>query len=426
MYKKAIYILLILFLINLIGCNSEQAEPVTITMVSGSIGKELEVLEEQITIFQKENPGIRVSLVESPESQDRKYNQYLYWLKKKDSGIDVYILDIVWISEFGEAGWLLPLNNYIEEENVDIDDFLESTIKASTWKNKILALPWFTDAGVLYYRKDLLEKYNYPVPKTWSELKKTAREIVEKEKKNNPHMAGFVFQADKYEGLVTNYLEYVHGNGTDILNSNGKVIMNREKATEALKTYVEMLEISPPGITAFQEEDARNYFQSGNSVFMRNWPYAWALLSSPNSGVRSKFSIAPLPVGEVGQTGGATLGGWQLAISTHTGHPKEAFKLIAFLTCTDQQIYKAIKAGQNPTRKSCYNNESVITVNPSMKYLFDIVLEARARPIHPRYNEISKIIQEEVHSALKGELSPGMATDKLIKRIKKIVLKEET
>ena len=425
MYKKTLLPVILILFFLFTGCQREKNQNVTITMVSGSVGKELEVLEDQISIFQKDNPHIQVILVESPESQNRKYDQYLYWLKNKNSGVDVYILDIVWISEFGEAGWLLPLNSYIKKENIDMEDFLESTVKASIWEDKILSLPWFTDAGVLYYRQDLLEKYNFNVPRTWTDLKKTAQEIVEKEKVHKPNMVGFVFQADRYEGLVTNYLEYIRGNGTDILDNSGEVIIDREKAVEALKTFVEMLEISSPGAIAFQEEDARNYFQSGNSVFMRNWPYAWTLLNGENSEVRNKFSIAPLPVGEYGETGAATLGGWQLAISAHTEHPEEAFRLISFLTSTEQQTYKAIKAGQNPTRKSCYNDENVIKINPAMKSLFDIVLEASARPIHPRYSEISKIIQEEIHSTLKGEQSPEIATNKIIDKIKKTVGEEE-
>ena len=431
MYRNNSFVFFIsIFFISIIlqilpGCKDDSVKPVNITMVSGSVGKELDVLKKQIILFEKKHPSIQVNLMEAPESQNRKYEQYVEWLKKPDSAVDIYVIDTVWISEFSQSSWLLPLDYYIEKNKIDIHDYLESSIRACKWEGHIVALPWFTSAGVLYYRKDLLEKYNYEVPSTWEELKEISREIVKREKKDFPSMVGFVFQADKSEALVTNYLEYVWGEGADVLSPSGEVILNDERAVKALETYSEMIDISAPGAIVFQEEDARNYFQSGNSVFMRNWPYAFTLLQGEDSCVRDKFAIAPIPRGNEHLTSRATLGGWQLAISNYTKYPKECFELIAFLTSAEQQSFKAIKTGQNPSRKFCYSDKEVIAINPSMTYLFDIILEAYPRPIHPRYNEISKIIQQEVHLTLKGEQSSSVATENMSEAITKIISKED-
>ena len=421
MYIHRLFIILLNILLLIISCKKKDNKPLTISIVSGSVGKELKVLEEQIAIFEGLNPDIDVVLIESPETQDRKYKQYVNWLKDSTSGIDIYVIDIVWTAEFAEKGWLIPLNDYIKAGNIDINDFLHSAIKADKWKGHIIALPWFTDAGILYYRKDLLKKYSLKVPDTWEELELVAKEIVRKERKENPYIVGFVFQADKYEGLTANYLEYIRGEGTDVFNNKGEVILNNQKAIKGLETYIKMLKISAPGILVFQEEDGRNYFQSGNSVFMRNWPYAWSLLNGENSDVKDKFSIAPLPGGQSGLKGISTLGGWHLAISSYSQYPEEAFKLISFLTSARQQSYKAIRAGQSPTRKTCYQDPQVIEANSYTKYLFDIVQMAYPRPVHPEYSKISRIIQQEVYSALGGKKTPALATDTMAKEIKKII-----
>lgn len=418
--KKAIIIccIIVLILFLFINCKKENDKTITINIVCGSVGSDLDLLKNQIGIFEKQNPGIKIITVESPESQTNQYDHYVNLLKNKDSGIDIYIIDLVWTPEFGNNEWLLPLNDYIKKDNMDISDFFEGLIKAGTWKNNIIGLPWFTDAGVLYYRKDLLEKYGYKVPKTWEELEVISEKITKSEKKEHPHMVGFVFQGDRYEGLVTNYLEYLWSYGGDVLNDSGEVIINDEKSVKALDKYCHMLNISSPGAAAFQEEDGRNYFQSGNSVFMRNWPYAWKLMADENSQVKGKFSIAPVPGGI------STLGGWQLGVSSYSKHPYEAFKFIEFLTSTEQQVYKAVKAGHNPTRKSSYKDERLVD-SPYIKNFHQILIKAHPRPVHPKYNEISIIIQEEVHKTLKGKITPEIATKNMEEKIKIIIAEQE-
>ncbi|MEQ8173376.1 MAG: ABC transporter substrate-binding protein [Candidatus Eremiobacterota bacterium] len=424
MIKKRYFIFILISLFIITGCKAEKREKTIISIASGSIGSDFSVLEQQLSVFEKINQDIKIDLLETPETDSGRYKRYVDWLKDENSGVDVYVTDIVWTTEFAKNGWILPLNDYIKGR-IDMSDFLDSTVKANTWNGNIVAFPWFTDAGVLYYRKDLLNKYGFSPPHTWDDLKIISKEIVKNEIKENPHMVGFVFQADKYEGLVANYLEYVWSYGGDVISDNNKVILNSPQAVKGLTTYCDMLTISSKGITAFQEEDGRNYFQSGNSVFMRNWPYAYTLLNSDVSAVKGKFAIAPLPAGKKGYKNVSALGGWNLVISARSKHPKEAFRLIEFLTSKEQQCFKAIKLGQNPTRKSCYYDEEIIKVNSSISYLFNIVKLARPRPVQPEYNRISRIIQMEVHYALEGNVKPDIATSRMAQSIEKIISEQE-
>ncbi len=127
---------------------------------------------------------------------------------------------------------------------------------------------------MLYYRKDLLEKYGLKAPETWTDLEAAAKKVMEGEK----GMEGYVFQGRAYEGLVCNALEWIVSNGGgNLLDNAGQATFNNPQATAAIdraKTWIGG--IAPQGVLGYDEEQARGAFQSGKAVFMRNWPYAWA------------------------------------------------------------------------------------------------------------------------------------------------------
>ena len=406
---------------GLIGCAPQTSEPITITMVTGTVGKEFEVLQAQVSQFEAQHPGIRVELLDLPESTNDRREAYIRRLEQRDPTIDIYTIDIIWTPEFGARGWTIPLDEFVTDNGINIADFLPGIVQGNTWNGRLVSMPWFTDAGVLYYRQDLLDKYQVDVPRTWAELIEISKNILEGEKETSPNMVGFVFQGRQYEGLVTNYLEYVWSNGADALNETGdQVILNSPETVEALEIFSSMVEIAPVGVTSFQEADALNYFQSGNAIFMRNWPFAWAVLNDDDSPVKGQVGLAPLPHAPHGNSA-STLGGWQLGISAYSQHPVEAFQLIAFLTSFEQQNYKAIHAAHNPTRWASYQDQAVLTANPHMDKLFEVFIKAKPRPVHPRYPEISEIIQREVHSVLTNQQDAATATKIMAADIQAII-----
>ncbi len=413
---------ILLLVAGLAGCSVQTPEPVTITMVTGTVGKEFEVLETQVAQFEAQHPNIQIQLLDLPESTSDRYAAYVDRLQQQDPTIDIYMIDVIWTPEFGAAGWTLPLDNYVATSGINMADFLPGSVQSNTWNGELVSMPWFTDAGLLYYRQDLLDRYGFDAPQTWAELVKIAETIIEGEKETSPEMVGFVFQGRQYEGLVTNYLEYVWGNGANVLDATGdQVVLNSPQAVEALEILVGMQTIAPPGIASFQEEDALNYFRSGNAVFMRNWPFAWAVLNDERALLKGKVGLAPLPHGPNGRESVSTLGGWQLGISAYSQHPDEAFHLITFLTGVEQQNYKAIHAGHPPTRRASYRDPAVLAANPHLNELFDVLINARPRPIHPRYSEISEIIQQEVHRTLTGKQDAATATEAMAEAIQTII-----
>jgi multiple sugar transport system substrate-binding protein len=410
------------------GCKTPQPEPVTITISAGSTGEAGNAaLEQQAQQFMDTHPNINVEVILQHESTDAQHDFYLQEFKAGSPDIDIPSIDIIWPPEFGEKGLTRPLDAYVAEYGIDIDAFLPGTIRGNTWDGQLVAMPHFTAAGMLYYRQDLLDQYGFAPPETWAELVHIAQTIVTRERETSPGLVGFVYQADRYEGLVCNYLEYVWGNGADVLNAEGdQVVLNTPQAVEGLAIFAAMQAIAPTGILTFKEEDALNYFAEGNAVFMRNWPYAWFILNQDESPVKGQIQVTSVPRGPQGTVGVSTLGGWQLGINAHSEHPDEAFALIAFLTSLEQQNYAAIQAAHLPTRKQSYQDRDVLVANPFMRDLADVLLNAKPRPVHPLYAEaISPIIQEEVHRVLRGEEDAVTATEAMASRIQAIIVQEE-
>lgn len=371
-------------------------------------------------LFNASQDEIEVEFLIQSWSTDDKHTALVTRLGAGDPNPTVFMGDVIWPAEFAAAGWVMDLTDYVSEE--ELKDFLPGTIQACTYEGRLYALPSFTDAGLLYYRKDLLEKYGYKVPETWDELVKIAKDISEKE-----GIYGFVFQGAQYEGLVCDAVEYIAGNGGAIIDENGKITVNSPKVIEALQFMHDMIykyKIAPESVLSFMEEDARTTFQQGKAVFMRNWPYCNSPtnLNSPQSAVRGKFGMAPMPRGPRGKSGAATLGGWNIFINNFASKEEKeaAIKFAKFLTSETAQVIRAIIGGNSPTRISVYSNPAALKANPSLKDYYPIMINAVPRPVTPWYAEITDVMQEEFHAALTGEKTPAEAVKDLEKKIKEI------
>lgn len=386
---------------------------VKITMTSGGVGKELEVLREQLKMFKQLYPDIEVEVIPMPDSATERHDLYVTYFAAGEKDPDVLMLDVIWSAEF--APFLEDLTD--DYDYFELKEFLPGTIMSVTVNGRIVAIPWFTDAGLLYYRKDLLEKYGYKnPPRTWDELVEMAKKISQAE-----GIIGFVWQGARYEGLVCDFLEYLWSFGGEVIDEKGKVVIDSSQAVQALQFMVDLIykhKITPEGVVTYMEEDARRVFQKGEAVFMRNWPYAWALLNSDDSPVKGKVGVAPLPLGPGGR-GAATLGGWNLGINKFSSKEEKeaAKKLIKFLTSYEQQLYKAIHSGQNPTRKAVYNDPKLKEAAPFMVELLSVFVNALPRPRTANYSELSDVIQKYVHAALTRQMTAEQAIKNIAREL---------
>ncbi|WP_428023516.1 ABC transporter substrate-binding protein [Arcobacter sp.] len=388
-----------------------------LNIVTGSVGADVEFTKKLLKDYEKMY-GQKVNVVAMPTSSSDQFSQYKLWLAAKNSDIDVYQTDIIWAPQI--ANHLVDLTPYVQDV---INDHFPSIVESQTVNGKLVAMPFFTDAPALYYRKDLLSKYSLNVPTTWEELTQTAKIVLEKE--NDPKLQGFVWQGNAYEGLTCDALEWIKSyNGGQIIEPNGDISINNKNAAKALdlaKTWPST--ISPAGVLTYQEEQARGVWQTGNAVFMRNWPYAYSLGNSNDSNVKGKFDIAPLPKGGKNGKSAATLGGWNLAVSKYSKNRNDAIRLVKFLTDKKQQKLAALELTKLPTIKSLYTDKDIVTKAPMIPAWKDIFLNAVPRPSAPTkkaYNEVSKEFYTAVNNILSGNVSTKQGLSDLEKKLKRI------
>ncbi|MBB6096899.1 trehalose/maltose transport system substrate-binding protein [Deinobacterium chartae] len=415
---KALKALGILTVTALIG----QAAAVQVSISCGAVGAELEFCKKAADEWAKKT-GNTVRIVQTPNDTNDRLALYQQNLSAKSSDIDVYQLDVIWPGLLGQH--FVDLKGKIPQS--EINAHFEAIIKNNTVNGKLIAMPWFTDAGLLYYRKDLLEKYGYKnPPTTWAQLSQMATKIQAGERKNNRNFQGYVFQGKSYEGLTCNALEWIYsyGGGT-IVDSSGKVTINNPRAVQALKDAASWIgKTAPRGVTTYAEEEARGLFQAGNAAFMRNWPYAWGLAQGDDSKIKDKIGVAPLPKGSGAQgRHAATLGGWQLGVSIYSKNQKEAIDLVRYLTSAAVQKDRAINGSYNPTIKALYRDKDVTTAVPFMGDLYDVFTSAVARPSGPtkgKYNQVSSAFYGAVYNVLSGRSQPEAALKSLETNLNRI------
>lgn len=378
--------------------------------VSGAVGNAVEDFKTIVKPWE-ESTGNTVTLVPMPASTTDQFGQYRLWLAAGATDIDLYQTDVIWAPQLAD--------HFVDLTEAAKDlapTHFPSIIQSQTVNGKLVALPIFTDAPALYYRKDLLEKYGKTPPKTWAELTETAKLIQDGERaEGKADLWGFVWQGNAYEGLTCNALEWIKSfGGGQIVEPDGTISVNNENAVAALETVKGWVgTISPDGVLAYQEEEARGVWQTGNAVFMRNWPYAYTLGNGDDSAVKGLFAVTTLPVGKEGDTSAATLGGWNVAVSKYSTKQEAAISLALYLAGPEAQKTRALIASNLPTIVSLYDDADIAAAQPIIPQWKEVFLNAVPRPSAPtlgKYNEVSAKFWSAVHNTLSGE---GSAAENL-------------
>jgi trehalose/maltose transport system substrate-binding protein len=380
-------------------------ETITLRVFAGNVGQELALTKAAAERYMALHPNITVEVVDTPDFVEDRLGVYLQLFEAQSPEGDVFQIDVIWPGDLAEH--FVDLYEYGAKEAAA--EHFPAIIENNTVDGKLIGIPWFTDAGLLYYRTDLLEKYGYTAaPATWAELEEMAMTIQEGERAaGNQDFWGYVWQGNAYEGLTCDALEWIDSNGGGAIVSPDKVItINNENAIAAVEQAAGWVgAISPDGVTGFGEEDARAVWQAGNAAFMRNWPYAYSLGQADDSVIKDLFDVSPLPAGAAGH-GAATLGGWQLAVSKYSEHPAEAADLALFMASYDEQKARAIEGSFNPTIMALYEDADVLEAAPFFGSLYDVFINAVARPstaTAPQYAETSRIFFNAVHAVLVGD-----------------------
>ncbi|MGL6210674.1 MAG: ABC transporter substrate-binding protein [Paracoccaceae bacterium] len=378
--------------------------------VSGAVGAAVENFPALVKPWE-EATGHTVTLVPMPASTTDQFAQYRLWLAAGTQDIDLFQTDVIWAPQLAD--------HFVDLSAAAKDlapQHFPSIIESQTVNGMLVALPIFTDAPALYYRKDLLEKYGVAVPKTWAELTVAAQTIQDGERAaGNGDFWGFVWQGNAYEGLTCNALEWVksHGGG-QIVEPDGTISINNPNAVAALEQAAAWAgTISPDGVLAYQEEEARGVWQTGNAAFMRNWPYAYGLGNGADSAVKDLFDVTTLPTGGDNPTSAATLGGWNVAVSKYSTKQEAAISLAMYLAGPEAQKQRALNESNLPTIVALYDDADIAAGQPIIPRWKDVFLQAVPRPSAPtlgNYNEVSSKFWSAVHATLSGN---GTAAENL-------------
>jgi trehalose/maltose transport system substrate-binding protein len=400
-------ICIVLLSLLLEGCTRPSVhEPVTLTLLEEWSNKTFsEARQQELRQFTRET-GIRVSLLPSPDSARQRLVLWKELLGTGASGPDVYGLDVIWPGMLAE--YFVDLKPYFANE---ISLQFPAIIADYTVDNKLVAMAYRVDIGLLYYRSDLLRQYGYrEPPRTWDELEMMAARIQAGERaKGKKEFWGFVWQGAADEGLTCDALEWQAAEGGGrIIEDDQAISVNNAQAIRAWQRAAHWVgSISPPGVVGYREWDSLNVWVAGDAAFMRHWPSAYIDSRAAGSPIRNKFDIAPLPGGKAGRVG--TLGGWGLAVSRFSAHPREALELVRYLTRRDVQVKRSRVLSQPPTLPELYNLPEVLEPNPR----FDVMSQALrtgmvSRPSNvtgKKYQDVTDAYIRAVHSVLTGEKS---------------------
>ncbi len=364
-------------------------------------------LTQVVREFEAENPQIRIREEILPASTDEQHQFYVINLAAGAKDFDVLDMDVIWVPEFARAGWLQELTSHVSA--AELEPLNPAAMRADWLDRKLFAVPWFVDAGVLYYRKDLLTKYGFDPPSTYPELVEISHKILGEER--DPRLTGFLWQGMQYEGLVCAALEFIRGNGGDLLHGDAQPALTEPATLEALQFMSDLIRadnVTPPLVTTLNEEAARNIFQSGRAIFMRNWPYAWRLLDESNSPVAGRVGIALVPHFP-GHSSAPTLGGFHLGVNTHSRRKSEATAFVRFMIRYSVQKEILLKVGVLPAHRKVYTDPQVRQALPFLADLLPALERAQPRPVTPYYLMISQILQPELSAVVTGIRSPELA-----------------
>ena len=414
------FVLSLMLLLSITGCGKKERR---LTFWVGGAPQEVDYWEELVADFESRS-GLDVQVIRQPAATEQRKQSLVIALESGQPDPDVFLMDIIWIPQFIGSGWLEPLDRFFQEASLHPQQFFPNVVDRVDRRNgTYYALPAFLDVGLLYYRKDLLQRHGFKnPPETWNELVRQSLEVQTAERRRNPNFNGFVWQGAQYEGLVCTFLEFLATHGGGILSEDGidLVRSNNRTALQFMQDLIQLWQISPLNTyTEMREEEVRRAFQRGNALFERNWLYAWSLHQLPDSAVRGNVGLAALPTIPGGQAA-ATLGGWHLGISKTSDAKDQAWRLATFLLSPDTQKKLLMKLGWYSGRKDVYHDPQVQRTVAHIDRVQQIVAQGVSRPDLAYYDQVSRIIQRYVNDCLSGKSSARQAIEAMQQEIDRI------
>ncbi len=375
-------------------------------------------LKNPVAAWAKQH-GLKVTIREMPSDTGTYFAQMRTELQAGSADIDVFAGDNSWPAQFAANGWLADLSHLFP--SAQHSAYLPAAVASNVYKGKTYGVPFFTDVGLLYYRKDLLDQAGYSnPPTTWAELQDMAKKIMSDQHIPN----GLTFTGATYEGGTLLGTEFIETCGGKVIDGT-TVSADSPAAIKGLETQRSMITsgVSPAAVANYQEGDAEAPFLAGRAVFLRNWAYVFGDLHNSSTskihpsqvGITSiprlTTDIAPVNVG----------GGWNLYINAASTNQHYAFTLIEFISSVQQQMHTASTIGYLPTRTSVYGDKTLIANQPAIAQAKTEIAQTITPPQSPYYADMSQVMATQFNANLQGTTSPAAAAEQIQKQLTQIV-----
>ena len=368
-----------------------------------------------ITEWNKLYPNQKVTLLPLPEASNDQLAQLVANLQAKSDEYDVIDMDVIWTAEFASNGWIIPL----PESQFPLGEFLKPAVDTAMYQGRLYAVPDYSNADLLYYRKDILAKAGVQPPKTWGQLQRIAETVAPKY-----GLYGYAGTFAPYEGLTVNFAAAVQSAGGSILSPDGtKVTVDSPQALRGLEFLVNGFTQGwiPKVALTYEEESSQAAFEAGKFLFLDNWPDVYAALSvpGPENKVYGKVGVAPLP-GPDG-TGSSSLGGANLAISAFSQHQQTALNFIKYITREASERQMLVQGSFPPVWTQLYTDKSLWRTYPYLPVLEQAINSAQPRPAITNYDQASLVISSAVYEALTRQKQPEQALAEMAGQLAQII-----
>jgi multiple sugar transport system substrate-binding protein len=378
--------------------------------------------EKLIDMFNDKNKGkYKVIFHQGNADTGQRFDKLRTQMQAGGEDLDVILGDVIWTAQLAESDWISDLSDRFTESQRK--EFLPGSVEAITYEGKTFGMPWFTDTGLLYYRKDLLQESGFDgPPKTWDELKQMTLKVRE----DAGLEYGFVFQGAAYEGGVCDGMEFIWTHGGEVLDPDDptRVLVDSPEAIAGLATERSMITegISPEGVTVYKEDESAGAFLNGDAVFLRNWPYVYALVGTSEYPKLDpeQVGVSELPSAD-GEPGNGTVGDQPLYISSTATDPDAAWKFIQFLSAPEQQKIRAVEGAYLPTRTALYSDQEIQEKVPVVVLAQEALQHTRPRPVSPYYSDMSLEMAEQFNASLSGDISPEEAARTLKEQLERFI-----
>ena len=370
------------------GASADFSGTGPITWVQGKDNSDGKV-QARIDVWNEQNPDEQVTLIELSESADQQRQSLINNAQTQSDAYDVISVDVVWVAEFAANQWVLEL----PIDDLTNDDIIQPVWDAGCYMDRLFAMPYVTDAPLMYYRKDFLAEAGVTeVPTTWDGIKSAVDAV--RALPGHESIGGFGGQFAKYEGLTCCAAEFIHTAGGDFFDDQNQVIVNSPESVKGLQNLMDGFKDGyiPGDAREWKEEDSRNAFEDGNLVFQRQWPFQYAN-NLENLG-EDKFGVAALPSID-GKSYVPTLGGHYCGVSAFSKNKATALKFIQWWTAKESEQYRLDKQANAPILGSLYEDAEMIQKYPYLPTLRASLDAAEARPKAVAYGDVTAAIQQQ-------------------------------